>query len=200
MTGVGRDAECYFCSLNATPPAPNQAYYGDVTTLTNLTGSLSHAETLWTNAAKTIAGYYAAAFIHTPFLYSTGKPFPEAGTPDAIMGNVVSPLNTAYNSGYPWRFGTRSSGFYYNGPGKQSPPDPWGAMFGIFFQGYQQDLPAQNPGTGYAGTEASQVNNSTYNGIWFEVYKGDCSDSSNYAGFDTFNTQTAATVGTNTYQ
>jgi|HubBroStandDraft_6_1064221.scaffolds.fasta_scaffold411102_1 hypothetical protein len=194
MTGVGRDAECFFCSNNRA-----QNYYGDWDWLYAQGGgkSVADAEALWEDAAKTIAGFYATAFVHTPFHYATGHPLPDYYDPgtgttgNATMAAVVSYLNSTYNSGHPWRFGTKSCGYTGSGPA-----DPWGARYGIFFQGYQQRVPV---GTG-AALEAENAYVSPYNGIWFEVYKPDCLISSNYSAFDDFNTHTAAEVGTNTYQ
>ncbi|MBV8101328.1 MAG: beta-galactosidase [Verrucomicrobia bacterium] len=187
MTGVGRDGECYFCSNNPK-------YISDWEWVLSQTpdGTVAEGEQLWVNAAETIAGYYANAFSQTPFLYSTGAPMPRSvDRKNTAMSSVVSALNTTYNVGHLWRFGTRSSGYHYNGT-----VDPWGARYGIFFQGYQQNKP-QKSGT---AQEASQAYQSPYNGLWFEVYAGDCMIDSNFSAFDTFNSKTAAMVGSSAYQ
>ncbi|MBV8212726.1 MAG: beta-galactosidase [Verrucomicrobia bacterium] len=187
MTGVGRDGECYFCSNNPK-------YISDWEWVLSQTpnGTVEEGEQLWENAAGTIAGFYANAFPQTPFLYSTGSPLPRsADRKNVAMSTVVASLSAAYNVGHLWRFGTRSSGYHYNGP-----IDPWGARYGIFFQGYQQSAPEKSG----AAAAALQVNTSPYNGLWFEVYANDCMITSNFSAFDTFNSTTAATVGTNPYQ
>jgi hypothetical protein len=187
MTGVGRDAECYFCSNNPT-------YIGDWQWVLSQTpdGTVAEGLQLWENAAETIAGFYASAFAQTPFLYSTGAPMPRSvDRHNVSMSTVVAALHSAYNSGSIWRFGTRISGYHYNGP-----IDPWGARDGIFFQGYQQTAPA---GSG-AAQEALQFYQKPYNGLWLEVYANDCMNALNFSAFDTCNSQTLAIVGTNPYQ
>ena len=187
MTGVGRDSECYFCSNN-------EKYISDWQWVLSQTpdGTVAEGEQLWENAAETIAGFYADAFPQTPFLYSTGSPMPRSvDRKNVTMSTVVAGLDTTYNVGHLWRFGTRSSGYHYDGE-----VDPWGARYDIFFQGYQQNEPKGNG----AAEEASQAYQSPYNGLWFEVYSGDCMDTSNFSAFDTFNSKTAAMVGTNPYQ
>ena len=187
MTGVGRDGECYLCSND-----PN--YISDWQWVLSQTpgGTVAEGEQLWVNAAETIASFYATAFRQTPFLYSTGSPIPRSvDRHNVTMATVVAALHAAYNSGHPWRFGTRSSGYYYNGP-----INPWGAKDGIFFLGYQQNAPQGSR----AAAEALQVYQSPYNGLWFEVYSNDCMNTSNFSAFDTFNSQTAAMVGPKAYQ
>jgi hypothetical protein len=187
MTGVGRDGECYFCSNNPT-------YISDWQWVLSQTpdGTVAEGEALWENAAETIAGFYADAFLQTPFLYSSGDPMPRSvDRKNITMSTVVSALDSSYNVGHLWRFGTRSSGYYYD-----SSIDPWGAKYGILFQGYQQNKPQRSG----AAAEALQVYTSPYNGLWFEVYANDCMIPSNFSAFDSFNSGTAAIVGTNPYQ
>ena len=132
---------------------------------------------LWENAAETIAGFYATAFAHTPFLFSGGSPLP----PTVDVGNctmlaVVNSCNTSYNSGAPWRFVMRDSG--YSGSGTSTAP-PWASTLPT---GYQEFLPHEP-----AGQEALDLIGSPYYGQWFEVYWVDCETSSNWSDFDTYN-------------
>jgi hypothetical protein len=165
MTGPGRGGELFF-GENGNDYNYLVTHYG------------SDWPSLWQQAAETIAGFYANYFPSTPFLYSTGRPLPNAIDPNnQTMGTVVSNLNTAYNSGGVWRVGTRDSGYYYGGD-----PIPWG----VYFQGYQQNHAVGKE----AGPEVLQVYGSPYNGLWFEVKATDCQDRFNYRDFDTFNADT----------
>lgn len=167
MEGPGRAGELHFCSKK-DPWATE-----DYTWLQNNGGVAA-----WESAAETIAGFYAQAFVHTPFVYSTGSPIPEPYDPNnQTMADVVTYLNRAYNSGAIWRFGARDCGYYLN-----AKPAPWG----IHFQGYQQNKDVGND----ASPEALQVYQSPYNALWFEVYDSDCMDTKNNTDFDTFNAKT----------
>jgi hypothetical protein len=137
----------------------------------------------WQVAAETIAGFYAAAFVHTPLMYANGRPLPLIIDPqNTTYGTVVSYLSQTYNNGAPpWCFGDRDSGYYYN-----ADPIQWYSQYGLSFQGYQQNKPTGNG----AAQEAIQLIGSPYYALWFEVYDGDCEDANNYSAFDAFNTAT----------
>jgi hypothetical protein len=175
MTGPGRQGELFFAE-NGNDAANLAAQYGPTWPW------------LWQYAAETIATYYNTAFPTTPITYSTGRPLPKTSDPNnATMAAVVQWCYFMYNMGSPWVFGTRDSGFYAGGPVP---------LWSNFFQGYQQTLPV---GSG-AAAEVNEVYKSPYNGLWFEVYQGDCQTSSNFNAFDAMNAATLSTVGSGNYQ
>jgi len=158
MTGVGRAGECFFCSHNS-------AYLSDWQWLQSQGGAAA-----WENWAETIAGFYAAAFPTTPFLYSTGAPLPASvDSGNTTMAAVMTNLIATYGVD---RIYARSSGYYLG-----AQPSNWGCN-----QGYQQNLPS---GTG-AAAQAQQLCDPSYNAYWFEVYRKDCDLQSNWASFDQF--------------
>jgi hypothetical protein len=181
MTGPGRAEELFF--------AENCNDYNDLVTAYG-----SNWPTLWQQACETIAGNYQAAFPTTCIVYSTGVPVPPSDDPDHdndndTMAEVITSLNTAYNSGSYIVFGTQDSGYGINTPVPQ-----WGSKL----QGYQQALPSATPGT--AGEQAIKAYQPPYSGLWFEVYDKNCKDSNSWTDFQTMSSATLKTVGTNNYQ
>jgi hypothetical protein len=86
-TGPGREEECYLCKSTA-----------DVQEL-NRDGGVQ----VWIQAAQTIAGYYAAAFPTTPFVFADGQPIP-GDSQD--YGTVVNYCVSTFGS----QFGIKSDG------------------------------------------------------------------------------------------
>lgn len=169
MQGVGRQGELFFAENG-----------NDYQELIGQFGALWPAQ--WEYAARAISGIYTAAFPTTCVTYSTGRPFPKNVDPNnAGMAALMAWCGETYNLGAQMVFAARDSGYYVNAKAPS-----WCNVF----QGYQQDLPVGNG----AAAQALQCYRSPYDGIWLEVYKGDCLDSQNFSAFDTFNENTSQMV------
>lgn len=160
MAGCGRQSSLYFCG--------NQTDYN---WLQN-NGGVAQYE----NAAATIAGYYAAAFPHTPFLWSIGDPIQNVPGVNGytVFGALSQAASQAYNSGNPWRYGTRNSGYSFSSSGNSN----------LYFNGDQEIGPFGDS----AGPLALQA--LSQGSLWLECYEGDISDSNNWSDFDQFNNAT----------
>jgi hypothetical protein len=159
MAGCGRQASLYLCGTSA-----------DWTWLQSQGGI-----PIYTNAAATIASYYATAFPRTPFLWSVGRPIQVAGADpgNSAMNTIATQANNAYNMGAPWRCGFRDSGYQVGSGGNV-------VNIPVAFIGYQE--------IGPFGDATAVVNQATSQaGTWLECYEGDCTNSVNFTAFDQFN-------------
>jgi hypothetical protein len=126
----------------------------------------------WFDASRAIAGFYAASFPHTHFLYAIGPPTP---TPEGRA--TISRLLEACASDYPGWFGVRCDGLRP----RFGPDNPAGRAIQRFAStttaGFQMSLPSKGGQAMGGGTLQDAFNfGISYGAQFIEVYRGDCSD------------------------